>query len=200
MKKVYITNGSAENGKDTFAEFLGKYISVYKYSSIDLVKEMFEVVGISKNDKTEKKRKLWSDGKDLLTRYDDIPFKDITSIVTDFKNNKIEGEVLLIDIREPEEITRAVEAFGAETILVRKPNTKKIESNHADANVENYEYDYIIENNGSLEQLDYVAHKFVDEVINCKERLFGSSHIIYNPTTKKVTTVFTANKMLRRSV
>lgn len=170
MKKVYVTNGSAENGKDTFAEFLSKYISVFKYSSIDLVKEMFEVVGVSKENKTEKKRKLWSDGKDLLTEYDDIPFKDITSIVTDFKNNKIDTEILLIDIREPEEIARAVETFGAETILIDNPNVRKIESNHADANVKNYEYDYIIENDGTLEQLERVAKLFVCDVI-CGEHI-----------------------------
>lgn len=170
MKKVYVTNGSAENGKDSFADFVGKYISAYKYSSIDLVKEMFEVVGVSKKEKTEKKRRLWSDGKDLLTEYDDIPFKDVTSIVTDFKNNKIEAEVLLIDIREPEEIARAVETFGAETILVRKPDAKKIESNHADRDVENYEYDYIIENDGTLEQLERVAKLFICDVI-CGEHI-----------------------------
>ena len=165
IKKVFITNGSAGNGKDTFAEFLSKCVSVYKYSSIDLVKEMFEFVGISKDNKTEKKRKLWSDGKDMLTQYDDIPFKDIASIVADFKNNKIETEVLLIDIREPEEISRAVETFGAETILIDNPNVRKIESNHADANVKNYEYDYIIENDGTLEQLDKVAKIFCCDVI-----------------------------------
>lgn len=165
IKKVFITNGSAGNGKDTFSEFLSKYISVFKYSSIDLVKEMFETVGISKDNKTEKKRKLWSDGKDMLTQYDDIPFKDITSIVTDFKNNKIETEILLIDIREPKEIARAVETFGAETILIHNPDVRKIESNHADANVEKYEYDYIIENDGTLEQLDKVAKLFVCDVI-----------------------------------
>ena len=170
MKKVFITNGSAENGKDSFAKFVGKYISTYKYSSIDLVKEMFEVVGVSKKEKTEKKRRLWSDGKDLLTEYDDIPFKDVTSIVTDFRNNKIEAEVLLIDIREPEEIARAVETFGAETILVRNPNAIKIESNHADRDVENYEYDYIIENDGTLEQLEKVAKLFVCDVI-CGEHI-----------------------------
>lgn len=170
MKKVYVTNGSAGSGKDTFAEFLSKYISVFKYSSIDLVKEMFETVGISKDNKTEKKRKLWSDGKDILTQYDDIPFKDIASIVTDFKNNKIETEVLLIDIREPEEIARAVETFGAETILVRKPDAKKIESNHADRDVENYEYDYIIENDGTLEQIERVAKLFIYDVI-CGEHI-----------------------------
>lgn len=175
LKKVFITSGSAGNGKDTFAEFLGKYISVYKYSSIDLVKEMFEAIGINKNDKTEKKRKLWSDAKDMLTQYDDIPFKDISSIVNDFKNNQIETEVLLIDIREPEEIARAVKAFEAESILVRNPNVKKIESNHADANVENYNYDYIIENGGTLEELDELASMFADYVI--KEKIKAVKNI-----------------------
>lgn len=165
MKKVYITNGSAGNGKDTFAEFLSKYISVFKYSSIDLVKEMYESIGIDRNSKDEKKRKLYSDTKDMLTKYDDIPFKDVKSIVDDFKSNKIESEVLLIDIREPEEIARAVEMFGAETILIDNPNVKKIESNHADANVFNYEYDYIIQNDGTLEQLDLMSKLFVREII-----------------------------------
>ena len=165
MKKVFITNGSGGNGKDTFAEFLGKYISVFKYSSIDLVKEMYETIGIDRNSKDEKKRKLYSDTKDMLTKYDDIPFKDITSIVTDFNNNKIETEVLLIDIREPEEIARAVETFGSETILIDNPNVRKIESNHADANVNDYNYDYIIENDGTLEQLDMMAKFFVREII-----------------------------------
>ena len=165
MKKIYITNGSGGNGKDTFAEFLRKYISVFKYSSIDLVKEMYEGIGIDRNSKDEKKRKLYSDTKDMLTKYDDIPFKDIVSVVTDFKNNKIEDEVLLIDIREPEEIDRAVKTFGAEAILIRNPNVEKIESNHADANVENYNYDYIIENDGTLEQLDVMAKIFVRDII-----------------------------------
>lgn len=165
MKKVYITNGSGGNGKDTFAEFLSKYISVFKYSSIDLVKEMYESIGIDRNNKNEKKRKLYSDTKDLLTKYDDIPFKDIASVVTDFKNNMIETEVLLIDIREPDEIARAVETFGAEAILIRNPNVEKIESNHADANVENYKYDYVIENDGTLEQLDKMAYLFSEQVI-----------------------------------
>lgn len=172
MKKVYITNGSGGNGKDTFAEFLRKYTSVFKYSSIDLVKEMYENIGIDRNSKDEKKRKLYSDTKDMLTKYDDIPFKDIKSIVTDFKNNQINTEILLIDIREPEEIARAVKEFGAEAILIDNPNVEKIESNHADANVNNYEYDYIIENDGTLEQLDKMAYLFNEQVIknNCFEK------------------------------
>lgn len=164
-KKIYILNGYGAVGKGEFAKAISKYIATFKYSSIDLVKDMYEHIGVDRNNKTEKKRKLYSDTKDLLTKYDDIPFKDVASIVADFKNNYIEADVLLIDIREPDEIARAVETFGAETILVRNPNVIKIESNHADKNVENYNYDYIIENDGTIEQLDNVAKVFVKETI-----------------------------------
>lgn len=165
MKKIFITNGSGTNGKDTFARMVGKYIPTYKYSSINLVKEMLKVAGIDEKEKTEEYRLLCSDIKDRLTRYDDIPLKDVATIVTDFKNNLIDTDVLLIDIREPKEIARAVEAFGAETILICNPNIRKIESNHADRDVENYKYDYIIENDGTLEQLEKVAKFFVRDVI-----------------------------------
>lgn len=171
IKKVYITNSSGGVGKDTFASMIDKYIPTLKYSSIDLVKEMYEYIGIEREPKDEKKRKLYSDTKDMLTQYDDIPFKDITSVVEDFKNGRFdEAEVLFIDIREPEEIARAVEVFGAKTILMKNPKVEKITSNHADANIENYEYDYIIENDGTLEQLDNVAKMFVCDVI-CGEHI-----------------------------
>ena len=165
MKKVFVTNGSGTNGKDSFARAISKYIPTYKYSSIKLVKDMLKVAGIEEEPKTEEKRLLCSDLKDRLTKYDDIPFKDISSLVVDFKDDLIDTDVLLIDIREPEEIARAVETFGAETILVRNPNAKKIKSNHADRDVENYKYDYIIENDGTLEQLEKVAKVFVYNVI-----------------------------------
>lgn len=197
MKKIYITNGSGTNGKDTFARLMNKYVSTYKYSSINLVKYMLEVAGIKEDEKTEEYRLLCSDMKDRLTKYDDIPFKDITSIVTDFKNNNLSTDILLIDIREPEEIARAVKTFGAETILIRNPDVKKIESNHADRDVENYNYDYVIENNGTLEQLDYITHQFVNQIILQKEKRSSSSFVIYDPLTSKRTTVFVANKILR---
>ena len=61
------------------------------------------------------------------------------------------------------------QTFGAETILIRNPNVRKIESNHADRDVENYKYDYIIENDGTLDKLDKMAYLFSEQVIknNC---------------------------------
>ena len=164
MKKVFITSGVGRSGKDTFCEFVGKYILTHKYSIIDLPKEAAKILGWD-GGKTEKDRKFLSDIMDLSTEYNDSPFQDVSSVVADFKNNLIEHEVLFVDMRDPKDIARAVEVFGAETILIRNPNVDKIESNHADANVEDYKYDYIIENNGTLWQLDMMAKFFVREII-----------------------------------
>ena len=49
--------------------------------------------------------------------------------------------------------------------MILNPNVEKIESNHEDANVEDYNYDYIIENDGTLGQLDVMAKFFVREIV-----------------------------------
>ena len=169
MKKVFILNGVGTVCKGKFVEFVSKYIPTFKYAIADLPKEAATVLGWN-GGKAEKDRKFLSDIVDLATEYNDAPFQDVVSIVTDFKNNKIETNVLFIDMRDPKDIVRAVETFGAETILIRNPNVRKIESNHADRDVENYKYDYIIENNGTLEQLERAAKLFVCDVI-CGEHI-----------------------------
>lgn len=171
MKKIYILNGVGTSGKGEFASRLNKYIPTCKCSIVDLPKMAAEVLGWN-GGKTEKDRKFLSDMLDLSTEYNDAPFRDILSLVTDFKSNKNfdEYKVLIIDMRDPKEIARAVETFGAETILIRNPRVDKIESNHADRDVENYEYDYIIENDGTLEQLDKVVKLFVCD-ITCGEHI-----------------------------
>ena len=39
-KQIFITNGMARCGKDTFAKYLNEIIPTLKYSSIDKVKEI----------------------------------------------------------------------------------------------------------------------------------------------------------------
>lgn len=164
MKKVIITNGSGGCGKDTFFSYINEIIPSIKYSSIDKVKEIAKIIGWT-GGKTEKDRKFLSDLKLLTSEYNNMPLDDLKSIVNDFINNKLFGELLVIDIREPDEIAKAVAEFEATTVLIRNPNVKKITSNMADANVENYEYDYIIENNGTLDDLKRKAHEFVNILI-----------------------------------
>ena len=56
-KQIYITNGMARCGKDTFATFLNEYIPTLKYSSIDKVKTIAKLCGWD-GGKTEKDRKF----------------------------------------------------------------------------------------------------------------------------------------------
>lgn len=161
MQKIYITNGVGGCGKDTFAEFLSEFVTVFKYSSIDKVKEIAELCGWD-GGKTERDRKFLSDLKCLTTEYSDMAFKDLQEEVHWFRQNP-QNKVMLIDIREPAEIARAVEEFGAETILIINPNIPHINSNMADKNVYEYEYDWIIKNTGTLEDLREKAREFAKD-------------------------------------
>ena len=194
-KKIFILNGVGTSGKGEFASRLSKHIPTIKYSIIDMIKEVAEDLGWE-GSKTEKDRKFLSDLMDLATEYNDSPYRDVASLVNAFKT-ELPETVLIIDMRDPIDIKRAVDDFGAETILIRNPNVGKIKSNHADANVENYRYDYIIENNGSLEQLESTVELFIKTVITEEYTLPGNSYCIHYTDNGKNTIVFQCNKILR---
>ncbi len=157
-KKVVIINGTGGSGKDTFVEFASKYANVYNFSSVDKVKEIAKDIGWT-GTKTEKDRKFLHDLKMLTTEYNDMPFNSIKGAFENFKNS--DDEIMFIHIREPEGIERAAKEFNAETLLVRRENYDTITSNYADASVENYNYDFVI-NNSTLESLESEAKNFVD--------------------------------------
>ena len=62
------------------------------------------------------------------------------------------------------EVARKKE-FNAITLLIRRDaaESQKV-SCHSDKNVLNYEYDYVIENNGSLEELENKAYNFLKTI------------------------------------
>lgn len=159
-KKVFIINGSGGVGKDTFCEYVGHYAKVKVISSIDLVKDYASKMGWN-GSKTPRDRKFLSDLKDLLTKYNDYPFRDICQKVLWFKED--DNEFLFIHIREPEEIDRAKREFNAHTILMVNDNVRGIYSNHADARVLEYNYDIVIDNSGTLKDLEIIAKDFVEK-------------------------------------
>ena len=110
--------------------------------------------------KTEKDRKFLSDLKMLVSDYSDVIFDGMLEKVMDFYSDEIHERIMLIDIREPEEIQRAAEVFDAITVFIKNDNVEDVTSNEADANVENYEYDYYITNNGTIEEFDQIIMNF----------------------------------------
>lgn len=165
-KQIFIINGSGRVGKDTFVKFITiemaqitkKIRSVENVSSVDEIKNIARMLGW-KGGKSEKDRRFLSDLKVLTSKYNGFPFKSIKSKVEEFRQDDTTN-ILFLHIREPEEIQRAVDEFGAKTILIKRDNVKHITSNMADKNVFNYEYDYVIENNGTKEEFKEKAREF----------------------------------------
>ena len=162
MKQVIVINGTGGCGKDTFVDFCKKYINVYNFSSIDKVKEVAKVIGW-KGTKSDKDRKFLADLKHLTTEYNDMAFNSIKEAIDIFNNSS--DELMFIHIREPEEIERVVKLFKAKSLLIKRIGQELITSNGSDANVENYDYDFIIENT-TLEEYEKKAKKFIEELKN----------------------------------
>lgn len=160
--RVYITNGMGGCGKDTFAEFMRQMVpGVIKISSIDRVKTIAKQCGWD-GGKTEKDRKFLSDLKTLLSKYNDHPYQYLRSWVNMTQKDDFSFRVLIIDIREPEEIERAKKEFGAKTILIWNKRVPHISSNPADDGVYKYTYDIVIENNGTLEDFKEATRRFAE--------------------------------------
>ena len=166
--KIYILNGKAGSGKTTFFKLIEEKCRnyVYNYSTVDLVKKVAYGCGWN-GSKTPENRKFLSDLKDLLIEWDDVPYKDclkeikrITSLA-DIYDIEHDDWAIFIDCREPKEIQKFVDRLGAKTIFIDRKIEDYNASNHADANVENFEYDIVINNNGTLEDLAAVAMNFI---------------------------------------
>lgn len=159
MKEIIIINGSGGVGKDTFVEFCQEYCKVKNISSVDKVKEAARVLTGWDGTKDEKSRKLLVDLKQLGIEYNDAPFKYIVNSANEFK--KTDKELMFVHIREISEIEKVKKATNAKTLLVTNKNVELITSNESDKNVMNYQYDFYIKNDGTLEELNNIAERFV---------------------------------------
>lgn len=160
IKHIIVINGLPRSGKDTFVYLVSKYAITSNFSSVDFVKDVAKYAGWN-GEKDGKSRLFLSKLKELLSKYDDIPYKKIKEEIIWFMEQK-EQEFLFIHIREPDEIKRIVNDFGAKTLLVRRSNNQQVVSNDSDKYIENYKYDYVLNNDSDIESLDRKAKGFVD--------------------------------------
>lgn len=172
MNNIFIINGMAGVGKDSFVNALNQIIPTLHVSIVGQVKQLAEEIGWD-GKKDEKGRKLLCDLKKITDEYDDRNFKYIEKIVKNFKKGVYKHKVLCIDMREPKDIERAKREFGAMTVLIKR-SVNNITSNYADACTldSNIYYDVEIDNNGSLDDLKKIAKEFKNKVIfgkNIKE-------------------------------
>lgn len=161
-KKIIIINGSGGAGKDTFVEYCSEYRKVLNVSAVDKVKEAAKILVGWDGTKDDKSRKLLVDLKRLSIEYNDAPTKYIVAKAEEFQTS--EDELMFIHIREAEEIEKTKRLLGASTLLVTNPNVPIITTNDSDAKVNEYNYDYTILNDGSLDDLKNKAESFVNSI------------------------------------
>ena len=161
------------SGKDTFVDFCLKEIRGFgqKVSTVDFVKDIAKRSGWN-GEKTPKNRKFLSDLKDLLTEWDDVPYKKVAKQIDIFNFELSTFDlskmgIIFVMCREPQEIQKFVDRLGALTLCVRRATAENSEtSNHADADIFNFKYDYYIDNNGTLEELEQKAKEFLTLIQN----------------------------------
>lgn len=175
---VVIINGTGGSGKDTFVEKCKEITSAYdnirveNLSTVDCVKKIAKQMGWNSNKKTESDRKLLCSLKDLWEEYN----SGTTEYIVKAIKSKLDLNILnfktifFVHCREPEYIDKlklhimCKLGIKSKTLLVVNDNIDHIISNDADKNVFEYEYDYIINNNSTLEDLKISANTFLEEL------------------------------------
>lgn len=175
--RVVIINGAAGSGKDQFVQFCKELLDtkadVYpcclNVSTVDYVKEIAGYCGW-RGEKDPASRKFLSDLKKAMTEWRDLPVIDIKGQLNRFsqicKWSGVEDAVAFVHCREPEEIARLVKELNATTLLVRRESAESVQQiNDSDNNVLNYDYDYIVQNEGTLEDLKKSAQVFLRDCL-----------------------------------
>lgn len=148
MPKVIVINGMGGSGKSTFVSLCHEIDPrVIETSTVDFVKKIALQAGWD-GVKDEAGRRFLSDLKDALERYDDVPNKKIDEFIESHPDN-----IIFVNAREPHNITYYQEKYSAISVLVKNPSVPQVQGNHADENVDNYNYNIVINNSGSLEDL-----------------------------------------------
>ena len=167
MKHIII-NGSGTSGKDTFIKLFDELYpnTTHNVSSIDPIKDIAYIGGWS-GEKTEESRKLLSDLKKLFIEYNDLP----TIFLCDYcdnlkKRDDYNYSTVFMHVREPDEIYKLKLMFNLEdieviTLLVDKDVGKL--GNSSDDDVNDYKYDYYIDNTGTIKQLKEAVETFINE-------------------------------------
>ena len=165
--KISITGNC---GKTSFEKMIEEITAAHNQkililSTIDYVKDVAKNIGWD-GTKTFKNRRMLSDLKDLLTRWNDSPHQSVCN-----KINNINDDVaaIFIDSREPEDIQRFIEEYHATTVLVQRGKEIITYGNHADDRVDDFDYDICVDNSRGLNELFAEAQIFYECFIRGEE-------------------------------
>lgn len=173
--KVIVLNGAPRAGKDTVAEMIKQiHPQTINVSLAEPAKRVMRFLGKNPTDKTPETRAFLCDLKNLLDEYYDESFnyleKEIRLYTDELVRYGFEDTAfyVIVHSREPEDIKRIKTKYNAITVLVEGSKDRIISaadaSNEADRHIHDIEYDYTINNKGTLEELNKNVLKFLQEI------------------------------------
>lgn len=184
--KVVVINGFPKSGKDQFVRMCQKIRpnKIHNISLIDAVKTQARALGWN-GDKDDKSRKFLSDLKDIWEAYNDGHYDTIKwrieaiRSLTEMNSGDSKEIIVFVHVREPNDIEKFVKDFNAFTILVRRPGCGPVLNNHADTNVENWNYDLIYDNEGDLIDMEFEARMILNYIdsLKCHEVPEGENNL-----------------------
>lgn len=164
VRQIIVINGYPQSGKDTFVKFVGMHVPTTQIVTSDPAKRALKELGWDGEDKY-KVRNLLADLKRISVDNFDGSYKHILLELMNIAFYYAKRNwVVFIHSREPKEIDKLKKELGAKTLFINRP-TKEIPNNDSDRNVENYKYDLIIDNLGTLEEFKERAEAFVEYYI-----------------------------------
>lgn len=177
-KVVIVINGQGGCGKDTVCKIIAKRFGVLNVSTVDPIKEIATFAGW-KGEKTDAARKMLADLKQVFIEYNDLPLKYVLEKEKEFSSSA--DEIMFVHCRESEEIKKIVDnsLLKTVTLLIRRhddafKHKDKAFGNHADDDVEQYDYDFVYDgNNATVSELETDFNSFFDRVVLpelCKRR------------------------------
>lgn len=162
MRKIIIINGTGGSGKDSFVKACQNIDpTIQNISSVNYVKQVAYELGWD-GIKDTKGRRFLSDLKMALSAYNDAPFIMTIKDIEDYDKNA----TVFVHIRESDDISKYKTYFEhngdiVTTVVINNSRVKPITSNLADADVYNSSYDWIIDNEGTLDDLAQSAEFFL---------------------------------------
>lgn len=150
------------SGKDSFVKACQNINpTIQNISSIEYVKQVAHELGWD-GIKDTKGRRFLSDLKMALSAYNDAPFIMTIKDIEDYDKDA----TVFVHIRESDDIDKYKAYFEhngdiVTTVLINNSRVKPIASNFADADVYNSSYDWIIDNEGTLDDLAQTATFFL---------------------------------------
>ena len=175
--KIVVVNGLSRSGKDSFIAAVRKKVVASRiHSTIATVKNALLICGmIAPNKKGPDERTFLTAVKKAWIKYNDGPLQEMIQKVVELEDsyklsNNVTEVLLFIQVREPQEIYKIQQYFKPNfvSVLVTRLDVKP---QPGDEEVFNYLYDLTVYNDGTFEDLDNEADRFL-RFSKEKERIY----------------------------